>query len=80
MADWQLQEAKNKFSHVVEKALHDGPQFVTRRGKRSVVVLSIEEFEKSFHHRPDLKMFLLSSPGGDLDMDRSRDSFRDIEI
>lgn len=80
MADWQLQEAKNKFSHVVDKALHDGPQFVTRRGKRSVVVLSIEEFEKSFHYRPDLKTFLLSSPGDELDVARSQDLFRDIDI
>lgn len=80
MADWQLQEAKNKFSHVVDKAMQDGPQFVTRRGKRSVVVLSIEEFEKSFHYRPDLKTFLLSTPHEEIDTERSNDSFRDIDI
>lgn len=80
MAEWQLQEAKNKFSHVVDKALREGPQFVTRHGKRSVVVLSIEEFEKKFPYRPDLKTFLLSSPGDDLDLERSQDSSRNIDI
>ncbi len=32
MAQWQLQEAKNKFSEVIDKAIKDGPQVVTRRG------------------------------------------------
>ncbi len=80
MANWQLQEAKNKFSHVVEKALHDGPQFVTRRGKQCVVVVSIEEFEKSFHYRQDLKTYLLNVPHVELEIERSKDSFRDVDI
>ena len=29
---WQLQEAKQKLSEVIEKALQEGPQVVTRRG------------------------------------------------
>lgn len=36
---WQLQEAKNKFSEVVRKAIEEGPQTVTKHGKESVVVL-----------------------------------------
>ncbi|OGO19618.1 MAG: hypothetical protein A2Z14_19590 [Chloroflexi bacterium RBG_16_48_8] len=36
---WQLQEAKNNFSEVVNKALSDGPQIITRRGKKVVVIL-----------------------------------------
>ena len=43
---WKLQDAKAKFSQVVEDALKIGPQFVTRRGHKAVVVVSVEEYEK----------------------------------
>jgi prevent-host-death family protein len=36
---WALQDAKNKFSELVDKAVGDGPQVVTRHGKETVVVL-----------------------------------------
>ncbi len=45
-AEWQLQEAKNCFSEVVNRALKDGVQTITRHGKPVVVVLSQEEFRK----------------------------------
>ena len=35
---WQLQEAKAKFSELVQKAIDEGPQTVTRHGKDAVVV------------------------------------------
>ena len=44
MKTWQLQEAKAKFSEVVEAALREGPQAVTRRGNQAVVVVSHEAF------------------------------------
>lgn len=44
MKAWQLQEAKAKFSEVVEAALHEGPQTVTRRGEQAVVIVSYEAF------------------------------------
>jgi len=40
---WQLQEAKNKFSKLVDDAINDGPQTVTRHGRNVVVVLSMDE-------------------------------------
>ena len=43
---WQLQEAKNKFSKLIEKARQKGPQFVTKHGKEFVVVLSVDEYKK----------------------------------
>ncbi len=43
-AEWQLQEAKNRFSEVVNLALTEGAQTITRHGKPVVVVLSQEEF------------------------------------
>ena len=44
MKAWQLQEAKAKFSEVVEAALREGPQAVTRRGEDAVVILSHEAY------------------------------------
>ncbi len=45
-AEWQLQEAKNRFSEVVNRALKDGAQTITRHGKPVVVVISQEEFRR----------------------------------
>ena len=44
-SDWRLQDAKAKFSALVDNALRGVPQHVTRRGKRAVVVLSESDFE-----------------------------------
>ena len=46
MTSWQLQEAKNRFSAVVEAALTGEPQEVTRRGKPVVVILAFEEYQR----------------------------------
>lgn len=43
---WTLQDAKNKFSAVVEAAQRGEPQHVTKRGVDAVVVLSAEEYER----------------------------------
>ena len=46
MSDWPLQDAKNKFSALVNAALAGAPQRVTRRGQPAVVVLATEEYER----------------------------------
>jgi prevent-host-death family protein len=84
METWQLQEAKNKFSEVVERALHEGPQMITRHGKPAVVVSSVEDYEKN-HPKPekDFVDFLLSMPksGDDEDLFVRIDSpVRDIDL
>lgn len=45
-AIWQVQDAKNRFSELVDKARSSGPQTVTRHGRKVAVVVSQEEFEK----------------------------------
>ncbi len=45
-AQWQLQDAKNRFSEVVDDALTHGPQIVTRHGREVVVILAIEEYRR----------------------------------
>ncbi len=45
-AAWQLQDAKARFSELVDDALRDGPQLVTRRGEAVVVVVPIDTWRK----------------------------------
>lgn len=70
---WQLQEAKNKFSSLVESAQKDGPQVVTKHGKEAVVVLSAEDFRKLTRPRINLHQFLRKSPLAGINLDISRD-------
>ena len=43
---WQLQEAKNRFSEVVELALCEGPQTITRHGRPAVVIVATEQYAR----------------------------------
>lgn len=43
---WSLQDAKNKLSEVVNQAVSKGPQTITRRGKETAVVISVDDFQK----------------------------------
>ena len=65
---WSLQDAKNRFSAVVEAACKGEPQTVTKRGKRAVVVLSAEEYDRLSQNRqqrrPSFVEHLLSFPQG----------------
>ena len=77
---WQLQEAKAKFSALVQKAIEEGPQTVTRHGKETVVVLSVKEYAKLREREPNLKEILMSGPEGELDLEREQDYGREIEF
>lgn len=78
---WKLQDAKQKFSEVVDRALREGPQVVTRRGEEVVVVLSIAEYRRLLGRRPDFRRFLLEGPSWpDLDIERSREPAREMDL
>ena len=68
---WTLQDAKNRFSSVVEAALAGRPQEVTRRGKAAVVVLSAEAYHRlvaeAAERRGSFADHLLTFPGGDFE-------------
>ena len=44
---WQLQEAKSRFSELVETAILKGAQTVTKHGRPAVVVISAEEYQRT---------------------------------
>ena len=60
--EWQLQNAKNKFSELVQKARFEGPQTVTLRGERAAVVLSAHDYDMLRAERPTLVDDLLAEP------------------
>ena len=79
---WQLQEAKNRFSEVVNKALEEGPQTVTRHGEEIVVILSKAEYNRLFKSQTSLLDFFRQSPlvGIELDLERDQSLPRDIDL
>ena len=53
---WQLQEAKNRLSEVVDRAVTKGAQVITKHGRPVVVVISAQEYENLTHARPREKL------------------------
>jgi prevent-host-death family protein len=82
--DWQLQDAKNRFSEVVKRARDEGPQTVTVHGQRAAVVVSAQQFDAMVTPPPSFVDFLLdgaeSWPDDIVDVinDRSKDTGRDL--
>jgi prevent-host-death family protein len=76
---WQLQDAKARFSELVQKAIDEGPQAVTRHGKEVVVILSAEEYRKLQGRRPGLLEVLMSGPEGELELPTREVQEREID-
>jgi antitoxin Phd len=76
---WPLQEAKNRFSEVVEEALSDGPQVITRRGVETAVLLSYTDYQQMVLSGQTLSEFFRQSPlvGEELDLTRDPSPVRD---
>ncbi len=78
---WQLQEAKQRFSELVRRALEEGPQVVTRRGEEVVVIVGAQEFDRLSRAEEDFKAFLLSAPDLDaLEIQRDRSTSHKVEL
>jgi len=58
---WQVQEAKARFSEMLESSVSEGPQLVTKRGVDAAVLVSIDEWRRMKRMaRRDLKELLLA--------------------
>jgi prevent-host-death family protein len=82
MTCWQVQDAKQRFSELVQRTLDEGPQVVTRRGQEVVVVIAVREYRRLTGEGADFKAFLADAP--DLSLlqldDRPRDLPREVEL
>ena len=76
---WQLQEAKQKLSKVVDAALSQGPQIITRHGKEVVIIIGYERFKRMTSSEQKLSDFFRNSPlaGEELDLTRDKSAIRD---
>ena len=86
MAEWQLQQAKSRFSDVVKQAGSSGPQIVTVRGKAEAVLLSKADYDRLVRgsNNDSLVDFLRQSPlaesAQDIDLSRDPDTGRAVDI
>lgn len=83
---WQLQDAKNKFSKLIERAAQGEPQVVTKRGKRAAVLVSAEEYSRLKGRETgapplDFVQHLLGAPKGELKPPRrSKSKLRRVDL
>jgi antitoxin Phd len=71
--DWQIQEAKARFSEMVERTLKEGPQTVTRHGKPVAVLVPAEEYRR-LRTGGNFKGLPASAPLKGVEIRRSRDT------
>ena len=78
MKHLSIYEGKNKFSELIANAAKGEPQVITKNGKETAVVISIEEYKRLIATKGTLSEFLLSSPlrGSGIDLTRSKDMGR----
>ncbi len=78
--EWKLAEAKNKFSEVINRALLEGPQRITRRGQ-SFILLEESAYRKLTGERQSFTAFLTSGPSLEgVDLSRDQSGMRDADL
>jgi len=80
MSKWQVQEAKARLSDLMDKAQSEGPQVISRHGKETAVVLSMDEYRRLLAERPDFNAWLLSAPKVGLSIRRRKDRPRQVPL
>jgi prevent-host-death family protein len=79
---WSVADAKARFSELLDHAINDGPQAITRRGRQIAVVVSIEEWHNKSMRAGSLAEFLATSPlrDSELDVERVDATPRDLAL
>ena len=79
---WSVARAKAELSRVIDQALSEGPQVITRNGRNAVVVVSTEEWERKTRRKGSLAEFFATSPlrGSGLEIRRTKDRPRRIDL
>jgi antitoxin Phd len=80
MKEWQLQEAKSKFSEVVTGALAGQEQVVTKRGEKAVVVVAYEKYQKLVHGQKTLLEVFSSAPDIELNIERDKTPIKPFRL
>lgn len=81
MTTWPAQDAKTRFSEMIDRAISEGPQTITRHGAARAIVLSIDDYRALTAHKPDFKAYLLGGPKLDgFVVERDDDTGRIVEL
>jgi prevent-host-death family protein len=81
MNKWQLHEAKNKLSNIIDIAMHGKPQCITKRGEEAVMVIGMKDYQKLTKQKLSFSEFLLNGPKFDeLEIERVRGKAREVEL
>jgi antitoxin Phd len=77
---WNLTEAKNHLSELVNRTLTEGPQRITRRNDM-VIVITEEEYNRLCRQKPSFKEALLSAPSFEgVDLSRDHSPMREVSL
>ena len=79
---WTVAEAKAKFSEIIERAMSEGPQTITRKGRTAAVIVGAEEWERKTRRVGNLAEFFAASPlrGSGLKINRLKQRARKIDL
>jgi antitoxin Phd len=77
---WPLQEVQDRFGDVIDAALSEGPQLITRSGAETAVVLSYAEYRKLLLSQKRLSDFFRDSPLAGVDLDLTRDHRERVDV
>jgi len=77
---WQIQEAKARFSEMVERTLKEGPQTVTRHGKPVAVLVRADQYQRLRAGGRTFKALLAAAPLQGVEIKRSREKARVIRL
>ncbi|HNY22412.1 MAG TPA: type II toxin-antitoxin system Phd/YefM family antitoxin [Treponemataceae bacterium] len=80
MTTWTLQDAKARFSELVNDTISGEPCVVTRHGKDAVVVIAADQYRAIFRKQGALSSFFASAPRVELDISRPREFSRDVDL
>jgi len=80
--DWTVAQAKAKFSEVIDRAMAEGPQTITRKGRKAVVIVEAEEWQRKTKRVGNLAEFFAASPlrSSGLKLRRAKDRPRKIDL
>jgi len=80
--NWTVAEAKAKFSEIIERAMSEGPQTITRKGRTAAVVVGAEEWQRKTKRAGNLAEFFAGSPlrGSQLKVRRRKGQPRKISL
>ena len=79
---WPVAKAKAHFSALIDRALQEGPQTITRSGRKAVVVVSVEQWERKTKPKGTLVEFFQNSPlrGAQIQIKRLKGGIREIDL